>query len=414
MEDMADGMADEPVRIPKKHPEKFLTATKIRNAKPGSYCDGNGLYLITDESGAKRWMLRIVIQGRRRELGLGSLRMVTLQEAREEAVRMRKVARAGGDPIAERRKAREVVPTFEAAAREVHEKHAAAFRNPKHAAQWLSTLETYAFPKFGSRPVDAVESKDILEALSPIWLEKPETARRVKQRMKTVFDYAKAKGWRSQGNPVDGVAKVLPKHSGQKEHFPALPYAQVPEFLIALRAANVEASIKYALEYTILTAARTSEALLAKWDEIDLQAKTWTVPAERMKMKKEHRVPLSPRCIEILKAAKQLPHDSPHIFPGRLQGKPLSNMSLLMAMRRMERTETVHGFRSSFRDWCEEKTHAQRSVIEASLAHTIGNKVESAYLRSDMFEKRRRLMESWAAYALTKPAEKVVRMREAR
>jgi integrase len=414
MDDIADGMEGEPVRIPKKHPEKALTAVKIRNAKAGTHADGNSLYLVVDESGSKRWMLRTVIQGRRRELGLGGLNTVSLAEAREEATKLHKIARAGGDPIAERRKAREIVPSFEAVAREVHKQHAETFRNPKHAAQWISTLQTYAFSLFGSASVDSIESRDVLAALTPIWNEKPETARRVKQRMRAVFDYAKAKGWRSQGNPVEGITKVLPRHSGSKDHFPALPYAQVPEFIVALREANVETAIKYALEFTILTAARTSEALLAKWNEIDAENKTWVVPAERMKMKREHRVPLSVRCLEILKAAKELPREGPFIFSGRSQGKSLSQMAMLMALRRMGRTDiTVHGFRSSFRDWTEEKTNTQRSVVEAALAHRVESKVEAAYLRTDLFEKRRRLMELWGAFTTAKPSQKVVKIREA-
>jgi integrase len=401
-------------RKPKKHPEKALNPAAIRNAKPGKYADGNGLYLTVDDSGAKRWSLRTVIKGKRHELGLGGLSLVPLAEAREEAARLRKIARKGGDPLAERRKERQTIPTFAAAAREVHQGHAQTFRNPKHAAQWIATLETYVFPIFGTRPVNEIESKDILEALSPIWNQKPETASRVKQRMKTVFDYAKAKGWRSGDNPVEGITRVLPRHNGKEKHFSALPYMQVPEFLTALHEANVYISIKLAFEFLILTASRTSEVILAKWPEIDAGAKTWVVPAERMKMKREHRVPLSPRCLEILKTAKEISSGSEYVFPGRSLQKPLSNMCFLMALRRMNRADvTVHGFRNSFRDWAEEKTNTQRSVVEAALAHQVENKVEAAYLRTDLFDKRRRLMDAWAAYATARPSQKVVKMREA-
>jgi hypothetical protein len=210
----------------KKHPEKALTAAKIRNAKPGRHADGNGLYLVVDGSGAKRWVLRTVIHGKRCDLGLGGLSLVSLSEAREEAARLRKIARRNGDPLAERRKEKSLaqVPSLETTAREVHGIHAATFRNAKHAAQWITTLETYVFPVFGAQSVDEIEPKDVLAALSPIWTAKPETARRVKQRMKTVFEYAKARGWRTGNNPVEGISRVLPKHSGKdKEHFSALP-----------------------------------------------------------------------------------------------------------------------------------------------------------------------------------------------
>jgi integrase len=228
-----------------------------------------------------------------------------------------------------------------------------------------------------------------------------------------VFDYAKAKVWRSAENPVEGISKVLPKHSGKtKDHFPALPYGQVPEFIQALRETKVYVSIRLAFEYLILTAARTSEVLLAKWNEIDPENKTWIIPADRMKAKVEHRVPLSARCIEILKDAKEITDNGEYIFPGRSHNKPLSNMSFLMALRRMNRADiTAHGFRSSFRDWAEEKTVMQRSVVESALAHVVENRVEAAYLRTTLFEKRRRLMDAWASFATAKPNQKVVKIR---
>ena len=400
-------MGNETTLKPKKHPEKALSAVKVRNAQSGRHADGNGLYLIVDESGAKRWMLRTVIRGKRCDVGLGGLSLVSLAEAREEAVRLRKIARKGGDPLAERRQERRIVPTFEEAAREVHQAHAATFRNPKHAAQWITTLETYVFPIFGTRPANEVESKDILEVLSPIWNEKPETARRVRQRIKTVFDYAKAKGWRSGDNPVDGVSEVLPKHNGKRKHFAALPYAQTPDFITALAKSNVNPSIKLAFEFLILTASRTSEVLLARWSEMDIESKLWIVPADRMKAKEEHRVPLPAKCLEIIKAAKQISDSGEYIFPGKSLHQPLSNMSFLMALRRMGRGNiTAHGFRSSFRDWAEEKTNFANSVIEASLAHTVKNKVEAAYLRTTLLEKRRDLMRAWAKFVMAKTSPK--------
>ena len=394
-----------------KHPEKVLTATRVRSlAKPGRYLDGNGLYLEVEPSGSKRWTLRTVIHGKRCDVGLGGLSVVSLAQAREEAARLRRIARAGGDPIAERRKARQTVPTFEEAAREVHESQSKSFRNEKHKAQWLATLDTYAFPVFGSRRVDHVESADVLKALSPIWLQIPETARRVRQRIKTVFDWAKAAGFRSGDNPVEGVSKVLPKHNGQQEHFAAMPYAQVPAFIQKLREYE-GVSTRLAFEILILTASRTGEILKAKWNEFDLEGKVWTVPADRMKAKREHRVPLSARCLEILESAKEIADGGEYVFPGAIAKEPLSNMSLLMALRRMGHADlTAHGFRSSFRDWTEERTNFPRSVTEAALAHVVKDKVEAAYRRTDLFEKRRKLMDAWTTFA-TAPTAKVVAIR---
>jgi integrase len=403
-------MKKHPTKPTGKHREKVLNAARIKNATRGRHADGNGLYLVVDDSRAKRWVLRVVINGKRHDIGLGGLSWVGLAEAREKAAVLRKIARDGGDPLAQKRQEEIVIPSFETVAHEVHGIHSQTMKNAKCVAQWLGRLEAYAFPIIGSNPVDKIESKDILTVLTPIWIEKPETARRVRQLMTRVFQYAKAKGWRSGDNPVEGITRVLPKHNGKEEHFAALPYVQVPEFILALQAANINLAVKLGLEFLILNAARTSEVMLATWQEIDLEAKTWIVPAAHMKMKIEHRVPLSGRCIEILQAAKELNGD--YIFPGRTAGKPLSNMAFLMALRRMERGDiTAHGFRSSFRNWAEEKTVTQRSVVEAALAHAVENKVEAAYLRTDLFQKRRRLMDSWAAYATQKPAEKVVRIR---
>ena len=399
----------------KKHPEKALSAVRVRALRePGRYADGNGLYLHVDPSGAKRWILRTVIRGKRCDLGLGSAALVPLAEAREEALRLRKIARQGGDPLAERRKERMIVPTFEDAACRVHEALVPTFRNPKHAAQWIRTLARYVFPVFGSRPVDQIESRDVMEVLTPIWNERHETARRVRQRIRSVFDWAKASGFRSGDNPVDGTGKALPRHNGQKNHFAALPYADVPTFLAELRESASSVAAKLAFEFLILTVARTSEVLLAQWSEVDLAAKAWTVPADRMKAKVEHRVPLSSHCLALLTQAKGISADGPYIFPGRSPGRPLSNMVFLKMLRDMGRPNiTVHGFRSSFRDWAEERTNTSSSVIEAALAHTVKSKVEAAYLPTKLLDKRRELMRTWAAFATAAPKEKVVRMREA-
>ena len=378
------------------------------------YADGNCLYLVVDESGAKRWMLRVTIHGRRRDVGLGGLKTVSLADARDKAREWRKQAREGGDPLSDRRRERmlKAMPSFEAIAREVHQSHSQSFRNDKHRAQWISSLEEYVFPKIGSRRVDELQPSDVLAVLSPIWLTKAETARRIRQRMKIVFNFAKAKGYRSGDNPLDGISEVLPKQSEKQKHHAALNYSAVPQFIEGLCAApNVGTSVRLAFEFLILNASRTSEVLLATWDEIDTDDNVWTIPADRMKAKEEHRVPLSPRCLEIIKEARKISDGGRFLFPGRSQGRPLSNMVFIMALRHMKQENiTPHGFRSTFRDWCEESGFGH-NVAEAALAHTIKDKTEKAYIRTKLFDKRVELMVAWSRFATTKPLAKVVKMR---
>ena len=382
-----------------RHPEKALSAVQVRQlAKAGRYADGHGLHLVVDPSGAKRWLLRIVVQGRRRDIGLGSAGLVSLAEAREKALAFRKLARDGGDPLAERARARQKVPTFAEAARRVHVDHKASWKNAKHAAQWLSTLETYAVPTLGDRAVDQVQTSDVLRVLSPIWLTRPETARRVRQRIGTVLAWAKAAGFRTGDNPVEGVAKGLPKQGDRDEHHAAMPYSDVPAFVARLRGSDMGESARLAFEFLILTAARTGEVLEAQWTEIAEEGRLWVVPAARMKAGREHRVPLAHRCTDILARAKQLAGRSHYIFPGRSEERPMSNMVFLMALRRMNLPYTTHGFRSAFRDWTAETTAVPREVAEMALAHTIESRVEAAYRRSDLLEKRRMLMNLWDSY----------------
>jgi integrase len=382
-----------------RHPVNALTTVRVRNEKkPGRYADGNGLYLVVDPSGARRWLLRLVIEGRRRDLGLGSASLVPLSEAREKARAYRKTARQGGDPVRERKRASAVAPTFSKAAETVHESRAPGFRNAKHAAQWISTLRMYANPTIGELRVDAVGTPDILRLIGPIWLSKPETARRVLQRTAAVLDWAKAAGYRSGENPVDGVKQGLPKQTGGKKHHIAMPFREVPAFVGMLRTAEGSMTSHLLLEFLILTAVRTGEVLGAKWDEVDLAAAAWTIPAERMKAKREHRVPLTGRCIEILKSAREIGPLSEYVFTGRDGVRPASNMTMLQAMKRAGLSYVPHGFRSSFRDWASETTNHPHDVCEMALAHTISNKVEAAYRRGDMFEKRRSLMEDWAEF----------------
>jgi integrase len=387
----------------RRHPDRALTAVQVRQTKvPGRHADGNGLYLLVEPSGARRWVLRTVVYSRRRDIGLGSARLVSLAEAREKAGLYRKTARAGGDPIAEHRKARVLAPTFQEAARLVHAQHSRAWINPKHAAQWINTLAQYVFPIFGDSRVDQIGSGDVLKALSPIWLSKPETARRVRQRIRAVFDWAKAAGHRGGDNPVDGVARALPRQTDRGGHFAAMPYAEVPRFLRALRESGVDETTNLAFEFLILTAARTGEVLGARSDEVDLVAATWTIPAARTKTRREHRVPLPPRAIEIIRRARELSAGSDLLFPGRSVHKPLSNMVFLNALGRMKLDVTAHGFRSAFRDWAAERTSFPNEVAEMALAHTIKNKAEAAYRRGDLLEKRRALMETWCNYVVSK------------
>lgn len=383
-----------------RHPIKALNSARVAALKaPGRHADGGGLYLVVDPSGAKRWLLRVVVKGHRRDIGLGGISTTSLAKARELAVLYRGMARSGGDPLAMRREGRRIIPTFEEAARAVHAQHKEGWRNPKHRAQWITTLETYVFTRIGSKSVDEIETRDVLAVLSPIWRTKPETARRVRQRISTVLDWAKAAGHRIGDNPVQGVTKGLPNHSERKGHYAALPYEDVGDFIRKLGAGDSGEIVRLAFEFTILTAARTGETLGAKWGEIDLTTGVWTVPAGRMKAQREHRVPLSSRCIEILQRARELGGEG-YVFPGRAADRPLSSMALLMAIRRLGVKATVHGFRSAFRDWASEQTNFSRDTCEAALAHTIENKVEAAYRRGDLLEKRRELMAAWTTFAL--------------
>jgi integrase len=391
-----------------QHPHNRLSATKVRALKePGRYADGNGLYLVVDPSGAKRWMLRTVVHGKRRDIGLGGLSLVSLAEARERAIEYRKTARRGGDPLKERRASQRSIPTFEEAARTVHADRSSAWKNKKHRDQWINTLETYAFPALATLRVDQIDTPDILNVLAPIWQRKPETARRIRQRMGVVFDWAKAAGFRAGDNPVEGVTKGLSKQSKHVVHHAALPYSQVPQFVTDLRESDANEITKLAFEFLILTAARTGEVIGAVTDEIDTENALWTIPGERTKTGRSHRVPLSPRCLEILDSANELSDGSEYVFPGSKVGKSLSNVAILMTLRRMDVGVTVHGFRSSFRDWASERTHFSREVCELALAHVIKDKTEAAYRRGDLLEKRRELMETWGTFVTSAQAEVV-------
>jgi integrase len=397
-----------------------LTAAKVRTAPPGQYVDGDGLRLLVRPTGARFWLFRYTIAGKVREMGLGRAGddrvAVPLSKARDEAAKLRLMVKDGIDPLAlreaqaaaaetEAQRAAIKGMTFRVVAETYLAANSAAWRNPKHRSQWTRTLETYAYPHIGALPVAEVGIEHVLAALEPIWREKAETAARVRGRIETVLDYATARQWRTGENPArwrGHLASLLPARGkvAPQEHHAALPWGEVGGFLAALRKQTGMGA--RALEFAILTAARSGEVLGATWGEIDLAAKLWTVPAVRMKAGREHRVPLSAPALTLLAQLTQLrTSESPDafVFPGAQPNKPLSIMAMAMVLRRMKRGDiTVHGFRSTFRDWAGETTATAREVLETALAHAVGNKTEAAYARGDLLERRRLLMTSWGAF----------------
>ncbi|KEO86036.1 integrase [Erythrobacter sp. JL475] len=375
-----------------------LTALQIRNLKePGRYGDGDGLALVLTGPNKGYWVLRSTVKGRRRDIGLGSLSLVTLKEARESAFEMRRDIQRGIDPIAERRKQELVVPTFADAAHAVHKEQKAGWKNGKHRDQWITTLENYAFSTLGNRLVNDIEGPLIRECLLPIWLEKPETARRVKQRIGVVLDWAYANGMRETEAPMRSLNRALPRQPKQNSHFAAMPYEDIPVFIEHLHKRTSVARL--ALEFIILCASRSGEVRGAKWSEVDLRNRVWAVPAERMKVGKEHVVPLTDAAIDVLERARPFYAEcSDLIFPGRNVLRSMSDMTLLKILRYAKLPFTVHGFRSSFRDWAAERTGCPGEVAEAALAHSVANKVEAAYRRTNYLDKRRDLMREWAAF----------------
>ena len=410
-----------------------LTAVKVSKAKPGRYGDGNGLYLLVRSAEARFWVFRYTRAGKMREMGLGRAgdddAAVKLVEARDKAADLHKLVRAGIDPLDQReadakqaaaaaQQAAVRAITFRTVAERYLDAHEKTWRNPKHRMQWRNTLDTYAYPHFGDLAVADVGTDHVLAALEPIWRTKPETATRVRGRIESVLDYATARAWRTGENPArwrGHLANLLPARGkvAPVVHHAALSWAEIGAFLPGLKAqAGVSAQ---ALQFLILTAARSGEVLGARWGEFDLAAKVWTVPASRMKAGREHRVPLSESALAVLNdMAKLRTVDSAEafIFPGAEPNRPLSIMAMPMVLRRMKRGDlTVHGFRSTFRDWVGEPTGTPREVAEAALAHALADKTEAAYARGDLFEKRRKLMAAWARYC-EMPADggKVIRL----
>ena len=398
-----------PKKKPKgKHPDKALSAAFIRSVdRAGRYCDGNGLYLHVDPSGARRWVQRLQIHGKGRSLGLGGYPLVSLAEAREQAFANRKVARSGGDPLAARHQV-QGVPDFAKATAKLIELHRPGWRNAKHAAQWERTLSTYAFPLLGGRPVSRITTADVLAVLTPIWHSKPETARRVRQRVGAVMKWAVAQGYRGDNPAGEALGQALPKHSHVKRHMAALPHGEVAGAIRAVQGSNASKVVKLAFEFLVLTAARSGEVRLATWDEIDLKKQEWTIPAERMKGKRSHRVPLSGRAMEILNEARALSDGNGWIFPSGT-GRALSDSTLSKLLRELGIQAVPHGFRSSFRDWGQENTNHPRTVMEAALAHTVRDKTEAAYARSDLFDRRRKLMDQWERYLNAERGEVIPR-----
>jgi integrase len=400
-----------------------LSQTAINNARRGMHADGGGLYLHVNARGAKSWIFRYMRNGKAREMGLGSVHTIGLKAARERAADRRRELLDGIDPLQVRQAQQHQAKfdaaksiTFEECAKRYIEAHKAGWRSPKSLAAWEGTLEADVYPVFGRVAVPAIDTALVMKAVEPIWSKKPETAGRVRGRIEAILDYAAVREWRQGENPArwrGHLEKLLPKKTKVRAvaHHPALPFVELPGFMERLRRESGMAA--RALEFAILTAGRTGEVIGARWSEIDRDARLWTIPGERMKGGREHRVSLGDAALAILDALHQ-DRAGDFVFAGGKTGRPLSNMAMLVLLRRMRRADlTVHGFRSTFRDWAAERTSFQNEVIEMALAHAVGSKVEAAYRRGDLFEKRKRLMEAWAGYCESAPAGAVVPLRRA-
>lgn len=393
---------------------KELSALEIRRiTEPGRHPVGTvpGLMLLVRDNGVKGWILRAMIRGKRADIGLGGYPAVTLADATKAARETREAIAKGQDPRAEKKAAKAALMTFAKAAREYIALHRAGWKNAKHAQQWENTLETYVFPTIGNLPVKDVETSHVLEILTPHWNTKNETMVRVRNRIELVLSWAMASGHRERGlNPAawrGHLDQALPKPSkvNNRQHHASMPWQDLPAFMQKL--ALIEGMGARALAFIILTAARTGEALGATWAEIDLPGKVWSIPAERMKAGRPHRVPLTEAAVKLLEALPRMDGE-PLVFFGQKKGRPLSDMSLTMLLRRNAPGYTTHGFRSTFRDWAAENTSHPGEVAEMALAHAVGNATEAAYRRGDLFAKRVALMADWAAYATTLPGKATV------
>ncbi len=377
-----------------------LSATKAKALrKPGRYTDGAGLHLFIGKSGKKSWVQRITVEGKRRDIGLGGFPAVSLALARELSADIRTAVAEGKDPLTEKRKPGK--PTLREAAYTVHKDNKPRWRNLKHAAAWIGTLERYAFPMIGNKPIDKIGRADVLTVLSPIWSTRPETARRVRQRLRTIFRWAMAHGiieTNPAGEVIDGALPSMPK---VKAHFRAMPHEEVRSALEKVDGSQASRAAKLCLRFLVFTSVRSGEARGVRWNEIDLKGRVWRIPSQRMKAGSEHRVPLSKQAVELLKGASELRDETDLVFPSPQKRRTqLSDMTLTKVLRSLGLAEraTVHGFRSSFKNWTLEQTDTPWAVSEAALAHTLGNSTEQAYARSDLFERRRDLMQKWADY----------------
>ena len=376
----------------------LLSATSLSKLRklPGRHADGGGLYLEVGATGSASWLVRMQKAGKRRDFGLGSADKLTLAKAREARDLVRGQFEAGLDPVAERRKAGGI-PTFRVAAATVHKAQKTAWSEGKHGDQWIRSLELYAFPRIGDVPVNKIDRHEILDVLLPIWVEKNETARRVRQRIGSILDWAFVKGFRETEAPMRALSRGLPRINAERGHFEAMPYADVPGFVAQLR--DGDSIGRLALEALVLTAARSGEVRGATWSELDLDGALWSIPAERMKGNKPHLIPLSPAAVAVFRRALALrTGDAAVVFPGLVKGKPISDATMGKVLRVMGETAKPHGFRSSFKDWCGEVAGFPNELSEAALAHAIGNKSEAAYRRGTLLDRRRAMMNAWADY----------------
>ena len=374
-----------------------LSDRKVKALRePGRYGDGATLYLVVAPGGSKQWVQRLTVRGKQTDIGLGGYPVVGLRDAREKAHANRTQAQSGADPLLEKRRA--AVPTFRNLAAQHIEALRPSWRNAKHAAQWGSTLAAYAYPSIGDRPVDRITRADVIGLLSPIWTEKPETARRVRQRVRAVMARAIALEYVEHNPASEGIDAALARLPRVKAHHAALPYPQVPAALRAVRESAATPTVKLGFEFLALTACRSGEVRGARWDEVDPDAAAWTVPAARMKGGRPHRVPLSAEAMAVLAEARGLDNGSGLVFPAPRSGAELSNMAFAQLLRRLGLDFVPHGLRSSFRDWAAERTGAPHAVMEAALAHSVRNSTEAAYFRSDLFDLRRGLMAEWGKF----------------
>ena len=376
----------------------MLTVKELPRLGTGMHADAHGLYLNVKPTGARSWIFRATINGRRREIGLGGFPVVNLADARDAAIDMQRQLRAGVDPLAERARKQRSATTFEDIARTLHREKAKTWRNGKHQDQWINTLQTYAFPKIGRTPVGQVDVAAITDVIEPIWQDKAETASRLLQRIGATLDYARAKGLYPEFDPVKTVRAGLPKQVAKRKSFASLPYADAPRFLAAVRASNATHSVKRGIEFMVLTASRPGMVRGATWEELDITGKhpVWVVPASRMKADREHRVPLTPRMVEILTEMRGI--DPVLAFPGYRKGKPISENTFRKLAIELGFEVTAHGFRASFKDWCREKTEYEDELSEIALAHQVRDATWRAYARSDLIEKRRQMMADWQAH----------------